>query len=65
MPEKPKLEVLLRMTSAAGQLGLLINGKAYDYVLDAALLPCIVRMLDKQPGKALALLKKVAREAEK
>jgi len=65
MAEKPKLKVAVRMTRADGVLGLLINGKSYDYYLDAALLPGIVSLLEKAPGKGLAVLKKVAREVEK
>ena len=65
MPEKPKLKVAVRMTRADGVLGLLVNGKSYDYYLDAALLPGIAKLINRKPGVALALLKKVAREVEK
>lgn len=43
-----------------GMLCLLINGKKYLYRLDSALLPKLLRRLEKQPGKALDEIKKKA-----
>jgi hypothetical protein len=43
-----------------GMLCLLINGKKYVYRLDSALLPKLLRRLEKQPGKALAEIKEKA-----
>ena len=43
-----------------GMLCLLINGKKYVYRLDSALLPKLIRRLEKQPGKVLDEIKKKA-----
>jgi hypothetical protein len=40
-----------------GMLCLLINGRKYLYRLDSALLPKLLKRLEKQPGKALAEIK--------
>jgi len=43
-----------------GMLCLLINGHKYLYRLDSALLPKLLRRLEKQPGKVLDEVKKKA-----
>lgn len=61
MQDKPKrLEVIYLSSSKDGKLCLVVNGVTYSYTLDAAHLPWIKRMLTKSPGKALAMVKRLA-----
>lgn len=59
------LNFRIRYARSDGELGVLINGVKYRYFLDAGFIPKIERMAKRQPGKALAFLKEVAREYEK
>jgi hypothetical protein len=44
-----------------GELCILINRVKYIYFLDAAILPRILKMIEKSPGRALKLIKNSAR----
>jgi len=59
------LNFAIRYARNDGEIGVLINGVRYRYFLDAGFIPKIERMAKRQPGKALAFLKSVAREYEK
>ena len=62
MPNKLNFKILYYTND--GEIGVLINGVRYTYQLDVGFISKIVK-LSKQPGKALALLKKVSYHYER
>lgn len=52
-----RLNFKIRYHTNDGEVGVAINGVGYLYHLDAGLIPKIVRMSRRAPGRALALLK--------
>ena len=59
------LDFRIRYYTNSGEMGVLINGVKYRYFLDAGFNPKIKKLIKHNPGKALAVLKKVAYEYQR
>lgn len=65
MKPKPKPKVLLRSHRVDGQVIFDIDGRVYEYWLDAAHLPYILHIDRYSPLKAFVLTRKMAREEKR